>query len=197
METTMYVDPYLERNYRVNVRTIAFQIEYKKDVRNGFSLALEQSTFSFPSRGLPPLIPLWINMNLGGTQSYAALTFLPTLSLLSNSSWDEYRVSREQTGKFSIGTLSLSPSYKYYYPITDSIRWFSQIGFGIGRSYQGGIYSKAVLQDVVFLGSGFQIEFDPYFFHVGLQYRATTLHAGPDTYRFTEPQISAGLGIGL
>ncbi|TGK39240.1 hypothetical protein EHQ12_04915 [Leptospira gomenensis] len=197
LQMTMYVDPYVQRDYRVKVRTIAFQIDYKKDARNGFSLALEQSTFSFPARGVNPLTALWINMNTIGNQTYAELTLPATLALLTNPSWDEYDVSREQNEKFSLKTLSLSPSYQYYYPITESIRWFSQIGFGIGRSYQSGIYAKAVLQDAAFLGTGFQIELDPYFFRITFQYRATTLHAGPDTYRFTEPQVSAGLGIGL
>ncbi|MCG6166896.1 hypothetical protein [Leptospira sanjuanensis] len=195
--TVVNIDPYLEKKYTVEVRTISVSGEYRKTRNLGFSLGLEQSSFSFPDRSLSPFLGILSSANLNSLPEYQNLAGLANFGVWTDPHFGDFKRNRQAGSPFRIETLSLLPSAKYYVPISDSLFWFVQTGFGIGKSYQSGIYSGSVLQTVLFVGTGFQWESDSYFLNANVQYRQTELIASARSYRFSEPAFAINFGFKL
>ncbi|EMY79238.1 hypothetical protein LEP1GSC060_3607 [Leptospira weilii serovar Ranarum str. ICFT] len=191
------IDPYLEKKYSVNVRTVSFNGEYRRSANFGFSLGLEQNSYFFPNRNISPWVGLLTNVNLNSTPEYQTLSAASVNSFLFNQLSGNFKNDKQGNGKFTLGTLSLLPSVKYYVPLSDSILWFVQGGFGFGKSYENGIYSKPLTQTVFFVGTGIQWESESYFFNVALQYRKTDLKGSVYSYHFNEPIFMIGGGFKL
>ncbi|MBE0303991.1 LA_0442/LA_0875 N-terminal domain-containing protein [Leptospira interrogans] len=189
------IDPYFERRYTVNVRTLSLNGEYRPTKSNfGFSLGLEQNSYSFPDQRISPLIGMNTYIALNTTQEYQTLSSISLSSFLTNQLDGKFTQS---SGKFSIETLSLSPGVKYYILISESFFWFVQGGFGFGKSYENGIYSKPLTQTVLLVGTGIQWESDLYFFNAALQFRKTDLVGSVNSYHFQEPIFMIGTGFKL
>ncbi|XDD49722.1 hypothetical protein AB3N59_15240 [Leptospira sp. WS92.C1] len=195
--TILNIDPYLETKYTVDVQTVSLQSEYRRSVRLGFSLGLEQNSFSFPDRGMSPIVGLFLNINSNSSPEYQALGTFSLIGVILNPHFGDYDNGKQAGSKFKIETLSFLPGLKYYIPISETIFWFAQTGFGIGRSYESGIYSKPMLQTVLFAGTGVQWESDSYFFNCNLQYRQTNLNGSARSYQFSEPMFIVGAGLKL
>ncbi|MDI7205123.1 hypothetical protein QMM44_17025 [Leptospira santarosai] len=187
----IYIDPYLGKKYTTNIRTISFNGEYRHSSNFGFSLGLELSSYSFPNRKISPLAGTLINSNLSSIPEYQALSGLSiNLFLLEGN----LHFDKQGNDKVNIETLSLLPAVKYYFPLSDSILWFTQVGLGIGKSSEG-INSK--VQTVLFAGTGVQWESESYFFNITLQYRKTDLIGAMYSYHFNEPIFMIGGGLKL
>lgn len=193
--TALYIDPYLEKKYSVTVQSVAFQGEYRRNPNFAFGLALEHNNFSFPTTGVSALTAIATNVILNQSLEYQTLAVLSTLSQSFGANSSEYKGSRSSSSAFTISTLSLLPSVKYLIPISDSIVWFAQAGAGVGRSYNSGIYSKQLIYGTALIGTGFQAEFETYFFNLAVQYRKTILNGSVNSYQFNEPMILFGIGI--
>ncbi|EMJ98307.1 hypothetical protein [Leptospira alstonii] len=189
------IDPYFEKKYSVDVKTVSFNGEYRRSANFGFSLGLEQNSYSFPDRNISPWIGLVTNANLNSTPEYQMLAGTSLNSFLFNQLGGNFK--NDKHGKFTIATLSLSPGVKYYVSLSDSIFWFVQGGFGFGKSYESGIYSKPLTQTALFAGTGVQWESESYFFNITLQYRKTDLKGSVYSYRFNEPIFMIGGGLKL
>ncbi len=188
------IDPYFERRYTVNVRTLSLNGEYRPKSNFGFLLGLEQNSYSFPDQRISPLIGINTFIALNTTQEYQTLSSVSLNSFLVNQLDGKFTQS---SGKFSIETISLSPGVKYYIPISESFFWFVQGGFGFGKSYENGIYSKPLTQTVILVGIGIQRESDLYFFNAALQFRKTDLIGSVNSYHFQEPIFMVGTGLKL
>ncbi|OOV40604.1 hypothetical protein B1J93_16060 [Leptospira kirschneri serovar Pomona] len=188
------IDPYFERRYTVNVRTLSLNGEYRPKSNFGFLLGLEQNSYSFPDQRISPLIGINTFIALNTTQEYQTLSSVSLSSFLVNQLDGKFTQS---SGKFSIETISLSPGVKYYIPISESFFWFVQGGFGFGKSYENGIYSKPLTQTVILVGTGIQWESDLYFFNAALQFRKTDLTGSVNSYHFQEPIFMVGTGLKL
>ncbi|EKO63135.1 hypothetical protein LEP1GSC082_1534 [Leptospira kirschneri str. H2] len=188
------IDPYFERRYTVNVRTLSLNGEYRPKSNFGFLLGLEQNSYSFPDQRISPLIGINTFIALNTTQEYQTLASVSLSSFLVNQLDGKFTQS---SGKFSIETISLSPGVKYYIPISESFFWFVQGGFGFGKSYENGIYSKPLTQTVILVGTGIQWESDLYFFNAALQFRKTDLTGSVNSYHFQEPIFMVGTGFKL
>ncbi|EMJ87795.1 hypothetical protein LEP1GSC198_3086 [Leptospira kirschneri str. JB] len=188
------IDPYFERRYTVNVRTLSLNGEYRPKSNFGFLLGLEQNSYSFPDQRISPLIGINTFIALNTTQEYQTLSSVSLNSFLVNQLDGKFTQS---SGKFSIETISLSPGVKYYIPISESFFWFVQGGFGFGKSYENGIYSKPLTQTVILVGIGIQRESDLYFFNAALQFRKTDLIGSVNSYHFQEPIFMVGTGFKL
>ncbi|RHX78127.1 hypothetical protein [Leptospira yasudae] len=195
--TVINIDPYFEKKYTIDVRTISVSGEYRKTKNLGFSLGLEQSSFSFPDRSLPPFLGILSSANLNSLPEYQDLAGLANIGFWIDPHFGDFKRDRQAGSPFRIETLSLLPSVKYYVPVSDSLFWFVQTGFGIGKSYQSGIYSGSVLQTVLFAGTGLQWESDSYFLNANVQYRQTELNASARSYRFSEPAFAVNVGFKL
>ncbi|WP_010575897.1 hypothetical protein [Leptospira kmetyi] len=193
--TTIYIDPYLERNYSIRVRTLSLNGEYRRNKNLGFTLGLEQNSFSFPNRGISPVTGIFANATLNALPEYQNLAGLSTISILFDSHFGGYKSGKRGSDAFTIGTLSVLPGIKYYVSLMDSLFWFFQAGIGIGRSYDGGIYSGTLTQTAVWAGTGIQWESDSYFVNAAVQYRKTDLIGNAKSYHFQEPSFSVGIGI--
>ncbi|WP_017852819.1 LA_0442/LA_0875 N-terminal domain-containing protein [Leptospira interrogans serovar Szwajizak] len=196
-DTTTYIvniDPYFGRRYTVNVQTLSLNGEYRPKSNFGFSLGLEQNSYSFPDQRISPLIGINTYIALNTTQEYQTLSSVSLSSFLTNQLNGKFTQS---SGKFSIETLSLSPGIKYYIPISESFFWFVQGGFGFGKSYENGVYSKPLTQTVLLVGTGIQWESDLYFFNAALQFRKTDLVGSVNSYHFQEPIFMIGTGFKL
>ncbi|WP_061286491.1 LA_0442/LA_0875 N-terminal domain-containing protein [Leptospira interrogans] len=196
-DTTTYIvniDPYFGRRYTVNVQTLSLNGEYRPKSNFGFSLGLEQNSYSFPDQRISPLIGINTYIALNTTQEYQTLSSVSLSSFLTNQLNGKFTQS---SGKFSIETLSLSPGIKYYIPISESFFWFVQGGFGFGKSYENGVYSKPLTQTVLLVGIGIQWESDLYFFNAALQFRKTDLVGSVNSYHFQEPIFMIGTGFKL
>ncbi|WP_061232960.1 hypothetical protein [Leptospira noguchii] len=189
------IDPYFERKYTVNVRTISLNGEYRPKPNFGFSLGLEQNSYSFPDQRISPLIGMNTYDTLNTTQEYQTFSSVSLSSFLINQFGGKFTQS---SGKFSIETISISPGVKYYIPISESFFWFVQGGFGFGKSYENGIYTKPLTQTVLLVGTGIQWESDDlYFFNMTLQFRKTDLTGSVNSYHFQEPIFMIGTGFKL
>ncbi|WP_061248238.1 hypothetical protein [Leptospira noguchii] len=188
------IDPYFERKYTVNVRTLSLNGEYRPKSNFGFSLGLEQNSYSFPDQRISPLIGMNTYDTLNTTQEYQTLSSVSLSSFLINQFGGKFTQS---SGKFSIETISLLSGVKYYIPISESFFWFVQGGFGFGKSYENGIYTKALIQTALLIGTGIQWESDLYFFNMTLQFRKTDLTGSVNSYHFQEPIFMIGTGFKL
>ncbi|EMO77714.1 hypothetical protein LEP1GSC127_1515 [Leptospira kirschneri str. 200801925] len=188
------IDPYFERRYTVNVRTLSLNGEYRPKSNFGFLLGLEQNSYSFPDQRISPLVGINTFIALNTTQEYQTLSSVSLSSFLVNQLDGKFTQS---SGKFSIETISLSPGVKYYILISESFFWFVQGGFGFGKSYENGIYSKPLTQTVILVGTGIQWESDLYFFNAALQFRKTDLIGSVNSYHFQEPIFMVGTGFKL
>lgn len=199
VSTTIYIDPYLDRNYSVKVKSVSLTGEYRRNKNLGFTLGLEQNSFSFPSRGISPAEGIILNVSLNSLPEPQSLLSLAagfsTISFLIDPPFRGYKSGKRGNDAFTIGTLSLLPGIKYYVPLTDSFFWFVQAGIGIGRSYDSGVYSSTLTQTTVFAGTGFQWESDSYFVNVAVQYRKTDLLGSVRSYDFQEPSANVGFGL--
>ncbi|TGM03556.1 hypothetical protein EHQ76_09905 [Leptospira barantonii] len=195
LTTTVYIDPYLERSYSVKVKTVSLIGEYRRNQNLGFTLGLEQNSFSFPNRGISPLEGLITNATLGASPEYQSLAGLSSISILLDPQFGGFKGGRRGGDAFTIGTLSFLPGIKYYVPLMDSLFWFVQAGIGFGRSYDSGIYSAALTQTAIFAGTGVQWESDSYFMNAAIQYRKTDLIGSAHSYNFQEPSFTFGLGL--
>ncbi|PJZ57481.1 hypothetical protein [Leptospira barantonii] len=193
--TTIYIDPYLGRNYSVRVKTISLIGEYRRNQNLGFTLGLEQNSFSFPNRGISPFMGIFANTTLNALPEYQGLAGFSTISILLDSHFGGYKNGKRGSDAFTIGTLSVLPGIKYYVSLMDSLFWFVQAGIGFGRSYDSGIYSAALTQTAVFAGTGLQWESDSYFVNAAVQYRKTDLIGSVHSYNFQEPSFTFGIGI--
>ncbi|WP_078128125.1 hypothetical protein [Leptospira alexanderi] len=186
----IYIDPYLEKRYTVNIQTTSFNGEYRYNLNLSFLLGLELSSYFFPDRKISPLIGILTSANLNSTPEYQALS-----SISLNLFLFEGNFHFDKHSKFGIETLSLLPGMKYYFPLSESILWFTQVGLGFGKSTESGMYSK--VQTVLFLGTGIQWELESYFFNIALQYRKTDLIVATQSYHFNEPIFMIGGGFKL
>ncbi|TGK23231.1 hypothetical protein [Leptospira stimsonii] len=193
--TAIYIDPYLEKKYSVKVQSFAIQGEYRRSPNLAFSLSLEHNNFLFPKTGVSPLTAIATNISLNQTPEYQTLAFLSTMNQSFNTNSSKYEGNRSSGSAFTISTISLLPSVKYMIPISDSIVWFTQAGFGIGKSYESGIYSRQLIYGAGMVGTGFQLEFDSYFFSLTAQFRKTILNGSVHSYQFGEPLILFGIGF--
>ncbi|EMN91448.1 hypothetical protein LEP1GSC043_0455 [Leptospira weilii str. Ecochallenge] len=186
----IYIDPYLEKRYTVNIQTTSFNGEYRYNLNLSFLLGLELSSYSFSDRKISPLIGILTSANLNSTPEYQALSSISLTMFLLEGNFNFNKHS-----KFSVETLSLLPGVKYYFPLSESILWFTQVGLGIGKSTESGIHSK--VQTVLFAGTGIQWELESYFFNIALQYRKTDLIGATQSYHFSEPIFMIGGGLKL
>ncbi|AOP33021.1 hypothetical protein A0128_03560 [Leptospira tipperaryensis] len=193
--TALYIDPYLEKKYSVKVQSIALQGEYRRNPNLGFSLALEHNNFIFPETGVSTFAAIATNASLNALPEYQTLAATSTLAQNFNTDSSGYKGNKQSSSRFTVSTLSLLPSVKYYVSITDSIVWFAQLGVGIGKSYNSGIYSKQLVYETALIGTGLQVDFKSYFFNLTVQYRKTYLNASVHSYQFSEPLVLLGFGI--
>lgn len=184
----IYIDPYFEKRYTVNIQTTSFNGEYRYNFNLSFLLGLELSSYSFPNRTISPLIGILTSANLNSTPEYQALSSISLNMFLLEGNFNKH-------SKFSVETLSLLPGVKYYFPLSESILWFTQVGLGIGKSTESGTHSK--VQTVFFVGTGIQWELESYFFNIALQYRKTDLIGATQSYHFSEPIFMIGGGLKL
>ncbi|MBM9500341.1 hypothetical protein JWG44_08780 [Leptospira sp. 201903071] len=193
--TALYIDPYLEKKYSVNVQSLALQGEYRRSPNVAFALALEHTNFLFPNTEVSPFAAIATSASLNQSPEYQTLAFISTLSQSFNTNSSAYQGSKSSGSAFTVSTLSLLPSLKYMIPISDSIVWFAQAGVGVGKSYNSGIYSRQLIYGAALIGTGLQAEFQSYFFNLIFQYRKTYLNASVHSYEFTEPLVLFGAGI--
>ncbi|MBM9577769.1 hypothetical protein JWG45_11460 [Leptospira sp. 201903070] len=193
--TTLYIDPYLEKKYSLKVQSVGLQGEYRINSNFGFSLALEHNSFLFPETAISPLVGIVTNSSLNTMPEYQTLAAISTTALILNLNSGGYKGDKQSGSKFTVSTLSLSPSIRYFFPISESISWFAQVGVGFGRSYESGIYSKQLTYGAALIGTGLQVEVRSYFFNLTFQYRTTDLNASVHSYRFNEPLVLVGIGI--
>ncbi|EMM99311.1 hypothetical protein LEP1GSC035_2671 [Leptospira noguchii str. 2007001578] len=78
------IDPYFERKYTVNVRTISLNGEYRPKPNFGFLLGLEQNSYSFPDQRISPLIGMNTYDTLNTTQEYQTFSSVSLSSFLGN-----------------------------------------------------------------------------------------------------------------
>lgn len=124
------IDPYFERRYTVNVRTLSLNGEYRPKSNFGFLLGLEQNSYSFPDQRISPLVGINTYIALNTTQEYQTLSSVSLSSFLVNQLDGKFTQS---SGKFSIETISLSPGVKYYIPISESFFGLFKVGSGSGK----------------------------------------------------------------
>lgn len=188
----IYIDPYLEKKYTTSIQTISFNGEYRHSSNLGFSLGLERNSYFFPNRKISPLVGILTNSNLNSIPEYQTLAGISVNLFLFEGN---FHFDKQGKDKVNIETLSLLPGVKYYFPLSESILWFTQVGLGIGKSFESGIHSK--LQTTLFVGTGIQWELESYFFNIALQYRRTNLTGAMHSYHFNEPIFMIGGGLKL
>ncbi|EMO64600.1 hypothetical protein LEP1GSC133_2974 [Leptospira borgpetersenii serovar Pomona str. 200901868] len=188
----IYIDPYIEKRYTVNTKTTSFNGEYRYNLNLSFLFGIELNSYSFPDRKISPLVGILMNSNFNSTPEYQTLSSISINLFLFEGN---FNFDKQGNDKFGIETLSLLPGMKYYFPLSESIFWFTQVGLGVGKSIESGVHSK--VQTVLFVGTGIQWELESYFFNIALQYRKTDLIGATQSYHFNEPIFMIGGGLKL